>query len=145
MFGLVTMMPAVSSSMSAATVAGSSMPRSSEGTATARKPQSAAEAGLVPWAVSGMRILCRWLPRWRWQAWKMSMPVSSPWAPAAGCRLTASRPVILASMPCSSNSRRSAPWPSWSASMEWAAARAGVAAWRSLVRGLYFIVHEPSG
>ena len=78
----------------------------------------------------------------------ISMPVSSPCAPAAGCSDTASMPVISASIArelvhelqralrAAASGRRSGWRP--------AEAAAG-AAMSSLIFGLYFIVHEPSG
>ena len=38
------------------------------------------------------------------------MPVISPWAPAAGCRLTASMPLISFKYSCSSNNSCRLPW-----------------------------------
>src|SRR5436305_1911867 len=53
-----------------------------------------AEAGLVPWAESGISTFVR-LPPWAaCQARISSSPVSSPWAPAAGWRVAAAVPVM---------------------------------------------------
>jgi hypothetical protein len=60
-------------------------------------PAMAAVAGLVPCAESGIRIFLRGLPRFSSSARISRMPVSSPCAPAAGCSVTASMPVISAS------------------------------------------------
>jgi hypothetical protein len=73
------------------------------------------------------------------------MPASSPWAPAPGCRVTASIPVISASRHSRAAINSRPPWHSAAGSKGCALAKPGMAAWRSLVLGLYFIVQEPSG
>src|ERR1017187_348916 len=54
----------------------------------------AAVAGLVPWAESGMRIFFRGSPRFSSSARINRMPVSSPCAPAPGCRVTESMTTV---------------------------------------------------
>ncbi len=61
----------------------------------------AAVAGLVPCAESGMRIFVRGLPCDSCHARVSRMPVNSPWAPAAGCSVIASMPVISSKQRCS--------------------------------------------
>ena len=73
------------------------------------------------------------------------MPVSSPWAPAAGWRLTARIPVISASARSSSHSSWSVPWATSSGAIGWSSAKPGRRAAHSLSFGLNFMVHEPSG
>ena len=73
------------------------------------------------------------------------MPVSSPWAPAAGWSVTARIPEISASAPSSSNSIWSVPWAASSGASGWRSAKPGSRAAHSLSFGLNFIVHEPSG
>ena len=75
----------------------------------------------------------------------MSTPASSPWAPAAGCSETASIPAISASMPASSCMTRSAPWLAASGASGCRRPKPAIRAASSLILGLYFIVHEPSG
>ena len=77
---------------------------------TASKPARCAEAGLVPWALSGIRTFVRFSPLSRKKAAATSRAASSPWAPAAGCRLTACSPAISASISCSSCRMASRPW-----------------------------------
>ena len=75
----------------------------------------------------------------------MRIPVSSPWAPAAGWSVTARMPLISASI-CSSSQRSwSVPWAISSGASGWSAAKPGSRAAHSLSFGLNFIVHEPSG
>ena len=73
------------------------------------------------------------------------MPVSSPWAPAAGWSVTACMPLISASMPWSSQSSWSVPWAAASGASGWSAANPGSRAAHSLILGLYFMVQLPSG
>ena len=87
--GWVNMTPARSSSASARTASRSMSPPDVEGTETTWKPAMAAEAGFVPWAVSGMSILRRLpSPRASSAARRVRTPASSPCAPASGARLT---------------------------------------------------------
>ena len=75
----------------------------------------------------------------------MSMPVSSPCAPAAGCRLIAPKPLISLSSSASSHISSRLPWLSASGSSGCESASPGSRAAHSLTFGLYFIVHDPSG
>jgi|BarGraIncu01121A_1022015.scaffolds.fasta_scaffold00426_5 hypothetical protein len=73
------------------------------------------------------------------------MPVSSPWAPAAGWSVTASIPLISARSRSSSQSISSVPWAVSSGASGCSAANPGSRAAHSLTFGLYFMVHDPSG
>ncbi len=73
------------------------------------------------------------------------IPVSSPWAPAAGWSVTASMPLTSASIASSSNSRASVPWASASGAIGWRPANPGRRAAHSLSLGLNFMVHDPRG
>ena len=73
------------------------------------------------------------------------MPVSSPWAPAAGCRVTPGMPVIAFKASSSSQISCSAPCTCDSGCRGWMPARPGNLAVTSLSRGLYFMVQEPRG
>ena len=73
------------------------------------------------------------------------MPVSSPWAPAAGWSVTACIPEISASARSSSHSSWSVPCATSSGAIGWRLAKPGSRAAHSLSLGLNFIVHEPSG
>ena len=75
----------------------------------------------------------------------MSTPASSPWAPAAGCSDTASMPAISASIWPSACMSPSAPCGGGSGVSGCRRAKPGSRAMSSLIFGLYFIVHEPSG
>ena len=105
-----------------------------------------AVAGLVPCAESGTMTFVRAVsPRDSWYALISSMPVNSPWAPAAGCTVTASMPVISPSSAPAVWMTSSAPWTVDSGCVGWICAKPGSAAASSFTRGLYFIVHDPSG
>ncbi len=71
---------------------------------SARSPAIVTLAGFVPCAVSGITIFrrCSSSPRSAKYARISSRPVSSPWLPAAGWRLTASSPVTSRRISCSS-------------------------------------------
>ena len=56
----------------------------------------------------------------------MRMPVSSPWAPAAGCTVTPGMPVIVLSASSSSQMSCSAPWTWFSGCRGWIAAKPGI-------------------
>ena len=73
------------------------------------------------------------------------MPVSSPWAPAAGWSVTASIPLISARSCSSRQSSSRVPWAVSSGASGWSAAKPGRRAAHSFTLGLYFMVHEPSG
>ena len=60
-------------------------------TTTTCMPIMAALAGLVPWALAGIRHTLRWLsPRLSWYLRMASSPAYSPCAPLLGCMDTAS-------------------------------------------------------
>mmetsp|Transcript_16055 Transcript_16055/g.54722 ORF Transcript_16055/g.54722 Transcript_16055/m.54722 type:complete len:229 (+) Transcript_16055:694-1380(+) len=74
------------------------LPFSSVPVTTIFMPHMAADAGLVPWADTGMMQMLRWpSPRDLWYSRIAMRPVYSPVAPELGCRETASKPVISAS------------------------------------------------
>ena len=124
----------------------STPPSGADGIVMVRKPAMVAVAGLVPWDESGTRTSSRSRsPRERWYARIMRIPVSSPWAPAAGWRVTASMPLISASIPSSSQRSCSVPWAVASGAMGCRFANPGRRAAHSLILGLYFMVHEPNG
>ena len=75
----------------------------------------------------------------------MSTPASSPCAPAAGWSDTSSIPEISARSRASSCMSWSAPWLAASGANGCRRAKPGSRAMSSLIFGLYFIVHEPSG
>ncbi len=79
--GLVSMIPATSSSSTACNASTSTQPRPSLGTVTTSNPARVTEAGLVPCAESGMTTLCRVAPLAPCQARMSRRPVSSPAAP----------------------------------------------------------------
>ena len=75
-----------------------------------------------------------------------SRPVSSPWAPAAGCSVVACRPAISASQPLELVHELERALDERLRLVRVQAARSPRGApTRSLTLGLYFIVHEPSG
>ena len=75
----------------------------------------------------------------------MRIPVSSPWAPAAGWSVTARIPLISASASSSSHRSWSVPCATASGASGWSPAKPGSRAAHSLSLGFHFIVHEPSG
>ena len=79
------------------------------------------------------------------QARIKSSPVSSPAAPAAGCRVAAAIPVISQRISSSSTMSPSQPWASEAGAAGWTPARPGRPATVSHTFGLYFMVQEPSG
>ena len=105
----------------------------------------AADAGLVPWAESGISTLVGWRPRESCQARISSRPVSSPAAPAAGCSVAAKVPVTSHRIRSRSARSASHPWIWSSGWAGWQPASPGIAATASHSLGLYFIVHDPSG
>ena len=146
-FGSVTISAATLSSSSRSSAARSIEPSAALGTSVTSKPAMAAEAGLVPCALSGTSTRRRLAssPRRSIARRTISMPASSPCAPAAGARLTADSPVIAASSCWRSSSRRSVPCVSAAGASGCRSANPGsVASWSSTF-GLYFIVQEPSG
>ena len=145
-FGLVSISAAVSSSRCAFSTSRSMRPLGADFSSTVCMPASTALAGLVPCAESGTSTLRRFAsPREACQARIIIMPVSSPWAPAAGCKVTCGRPAISPSHCCRSKSRPSSPCAVSSGCSGCKSASPGRRATCSLTRGLYFMVQEPSG
>ena len=142
--GLVSIRAAVSSSITDSTASGAITPLDSS-IETIEKPASAELAGFVPWAVSGIITFFLGLPLSLKYAAIISMPHNSPWAPAAGCSVTASIPLISPKKPSSSYMSRRAPWLSSSGWYGWTFENPGSLAISSFIFGLYFMVHEPSG
>ena len=65
--------------------------------------------------------------------------------PAAGWRVTAAKPEISFSHSCNVHIRARLPWTVSTGWRGWVKAKPGRRAVSSLILGLYFIVHEPSG
>ena len=147
MFGAVTMTAATDSSSSFSIVARSSEPSAAVGICVTAKPAIAAVAGFVPCAESGTRMRRRVSSSPRSSSARVIIrtPASSPWAPAAGARLTAGSPVASPRPRRSSSSVRSVPCASSAGACGWAFANPASDATRSSTFGLYFIVQEPSG
>jgi len=80
----------------------STPPSALERTVATWNPQRATDAGFVPWAVSGMRIVERLWPFLSKCFLMIMTPVSSPCAPAAGWRENSAIPQISARYPASS-------------------------------------------
>ena len=102
-------------------------------------------AGFVPWAVSGMMMRLRVAPLRLVVGAHDSRPVSSPWAPAAGCSVVASMPAISASQLLELVHELESPLDERLRLVGMQAGEALEAATTSLTLGLYFIVQEPSG
>ena len=144
--GLVIMMPAVVGPTASRRTPRSRRPSDFDAMVTGFMPAITTEAGLVPWAESGMSTSMRSAsPLARWKARMASMPRNSPWAPAAGCRLQAAKPVISHKASWSNLRAQSNPWMSASSCSGWRVVKPGRAATRSLIRGLYFMVQLPRG
>ena len=75
----------------------------------------------------------------------MATPVNSPCAPAMGVSDTACMPVTWRSMSCSSCRHASTPWERLTGASGCRIRKPGSMASVLQARGLYFIVHEPSG
>ncbi len=75
----------------------------------------------------------------------ISTPVNSPCAPAAGCRVTAAKPLISFSHSCKLIHQHQVALTVSIGCRGWVYRQTGQAAVSSLIFGLYFIVHEPSG
>ena len=74
-----------------------------------------------------------------------STPVNSPCAPAAGWKVMPSMPVISQRYCAATSSTSRQPSVAFSGARGWTEAKPGSAAISSSMRGLYFIVQEPSG
>ncbi len=144
--GLVNIIAAVFSLTTRFKSSISTSPRSFDLTVTALKPANDADAGFVPWAESGTITSSRWpSPLSKWYALKIIKAVHSPWAPAAGCNVTSSIPVISLSSSCKLYTISKEPWTCPSSCKGCDSANPGMRATFSLILGLYFIVHDPSG
>ena len=75
----------------------------------------------------------------------ISRPVSSPWAPAAGCRVVRARPAISASHRLELVHQLERALGERLRLVRVQTGEALEPRRRSLTLGLYFIVHEPSG
>jgi hypothetical protein len=75
----------------------------------------------------------------------MATPANSPCAPAIGVSETAFMPVTSRRISCSSHMQDRKPWPVDSGASGWRLMKPGSIASVLQARGLYFIVHEPSG
>ena len=71
--------------------------------------------------------------------------MSSPQAPAGGCRVARAIPVISQSARSSRHMSSRVPWTVRSGCAGWIRANPGACASTSATFGLYFIEHEPSG
>jgi hypothetical protein len=144
--GLVSITAAVRGPSAARSASRSTPPSGADLTVTVRKPAIEAVAGLVPCDESGTITSCRSKSPRAWcQARIIRIPVSSPCAPAAGWSEAAVMPLISASIAWSSHSSSSVPWASASGASGWRRANPGSRAACSLILGLYFMVHDPSG
>jgi len=75
----------------------------------------------------------------------MATPANSPCAPAIGVSDTPRMPVTSFSISCSSYRHCRMPCPVDSGASGWRARKPGNMAYWLQARGLYFMVHEPSG
>ena len=97
-------------------------------------------------AASGTRISVRAVsPRDWWYARIIATPANSPCAPAIGVSDTPAMPVTAFSISCSSYRHARKPWLRSTGARGWRARSSGSIASVLHARGLYFIVHEPSG
>ena len=144
--GLVIMMPATSSVSSGFRASTSIRPFSRDFTSTTSRPQTAAEAGFVPWALSGTITLVRLRsPRLIWYCRMSIRPVSSPCAPAQGAKVNLYMPVMAARALSISSYTLQAPSVRRAGMRGCRPAKPCRAAISSLILGLYFMVQEPSG
>ena len=122
------------------------LPMLSEGRVTISNPPIVAEAGFVPWALSGTNITLRPVsPRSSWYALIIRTPANSPCAPARGARELAVMPVMLSKDSCSLYMSSRAPCTVSSGCNGWMPENPACEAITSLILGLYFIVQEPRG
>ncbi len=146
MFGLVIMQTAVSGPHTLRISSTSTRPRSSLCSEITLNPHIAADAGFVPCAVSGTITLSRAVsPRSLKYFLAMSSAPSSACAPADGFSENAAMPKSELSDRSSSYITWSAPCASSSGVKGCSSANSRRVAIASLMRGLYFIVHDPSG
>ena len=146
MFGLVNISPAISSLNAAFKLSISTKPSSVDLISIISKPATLADAGFVPWAESGTIILVLLVsPLCSWYAFIKAKPVSSPWAPAAGCKVILSIPDISHKAWSNSYINLSAPCTVSSGWSGWIFLKPSRPAMSSLIFGLYFMVQEPRG
>ncbi len=131
--------------MARRTSSGCTMPSAFFSIFTAVSPLRAHVAGLVPCALSGMNTFFGERPCASWKARIIIMPVSSPWAPAEGWREQPSIPLTSHSIEASFHMISSVPCASASGVIGWRRRNPGIRAAHSLILGLYFMVHDPSG
>jgi hypothetical protein len=144
--GLVIMTAAVSGPRRARNPSRSMPPSGAALIEIVRRPAIVAVAGFVPCAESGTSTSVRPVsPRDRWYSRIIRMPVSSPWAPAAGWSVTACMPLISRRICSSSHRSCSVPCAMSSGASGCSWANPGSRAAHSLTFGFHFIVHEPSG
>ena len=144
--GLVNMMPAVFGPSTPLSASMSTSPSGSVGISFTTQPHMFAVAGLVPCAASGTMTSVRPVsPRASWYAFIIATPASSPCAPAIGVSDTPRMPVTSLSISCSSYMHSRNPWPWLTGPSGCRPANSGSNASALQARGLYFIVHEPSG
>ena len=144
--GFVIIIPAMSSPSRGFRDSTSTRPLAPDFTTTVSSPQTAAEAGFVPCALSGtMTLVLALSPRLMWYSLISIRPVSSPWAPAQGRKVKRFMPVIAASALSRPSIASSAPRTVDSGCRGCSPANPGIEDTSSFILGLYFIVHEPSG
>ena len=141
------MIAATSGPSAAFSAARSTRPRSFAGIGFTTKPSAAAVAGLVPCADSGASTVlrCARSPLASRAAAIAIMPHISPCAPAAGDIATAGMPVRVLSQCANPSISSSAPCTVETGCSGWRSPMPGRRATFSLMRGLCFMVHEPSG
>ena len=131
--------------MARSTSSGWTMPSAFFSILIAVSPLSAHVAGLVPWALSGMNTFLGERPCDWWKARIIMIPVSSPCAPAEGWSEQPSIPLTSQSMSASLPMISRVPCASASGVIGWRWRNPGIRAAHSLILGLYFMVHDPSG
>ncbi len=99
----------------------------------------------MPWAESGTRTYFLGAPAFTWAARIIRQPVSSPLAPAEGWSVTRAKPVRAIRAASRRAISSSAPWERCPGVYGWTSAKPASRAISSLIRGLCFIVHDPSG
>ena len=139
------MIAATSSSSNSFNASKSTCPLSFDLTWTMSNPAMWALAGFVPCAESGMITFFLCSPLTSKYFLITIIPENSPWAPAAGCKLTACIPVIVFNASCKLYINFKAPWTSSSFNAGWRFKKPSKFASISLTLGLYFIVQEPKG
>ena len=121
------------------------MPRASLGSCRTRYPARVTDAGLVPWAESGMKIVPGVRPCDSWYARMMRSPVSSPAAPAGGWKVARAMPVRRAEDVLGLEDHLEGACERSAGVAGCRSRKAGCSAAQSHTLGLYFMVQEPSG